>query len=86
MAHHGFLATGMRPFKTSSEILHYYREINNGFRLNDSQPMVLTHNDLIMRNVIVGRDGKLWLVDWEWTGFYPPYFEQIAMMSTAENE
>lgn len=48
--------------------------------------MVLTHNDLSMRNIIVGRGGKLWLVDWGWAGFYPPYFEHIAMMSTAEND
>jgi thiamine kinase-like enzyme len=39
-----------------------------------------------MRNILVGCDGKLWLVDWEWSGFYPPWFEYIAMMSAADND
>lgn len=32
-----------------------------------------------MRNIIVGDDGRLWLIDWAWAGFYPPWFEFVAM-------
>jgi hypothetical protein len=39
-----------------------------------------------MRNIIVGRDGKLWLVDWGWSGFYPPFCEYIATKSAAYND
>jgi thiamine kinase-like enzyme len=28
------------------------------------EPLVLTHQDLNVRNVIVGEDGRLWIVDW----------------------
>ncbi|KAH9911868.1 uncharacterized protein B0H18DRAFT_1057612 [Fomitopsis serialis] len=40
-----------------------------------------------MRNIIVGDDGRLWLVDWAWAGFYPPWFEYLAMkVQTAHEE
>lgn len=32
--------------------------------------LVLCHQDLNMRNIIVGDDGRLWQVDWTWAGFY----------------
>ena len=60
-----------------------------GTRFDDSyasQPLVLPDNDLSMRNMIVGRDGKLWLVDWERSGFYPPFCEFISMQNTAIND
>ncbi|KIM44985.1 hypothetical protein M413DRAFT_442946 [Hebeloma cylindrosporum] len=53
---------------------------------DDTQPLVLTHQDLNPRNFIVGDDGHLWLVDWAWSGFYPPWFEFVAMRRQAENE
>jgi thiamine kinase-like enzyme len=53
---------------------------------DDSQPMVLTHGDLSLHNIIMGNDGKMWLVDWEFSGFYLPWFEYIATMSAAEND
>ncbi|KAI0311357.1 kinase-like domain-containing protein, partial [Amylostereum chailletii] len=53
---------------------------------DDSQPLVLTHHDLNPRNVIVGDDGRLWLIDWGWSGFYPPWWEFVAMRRQAENE
>jgi thiamine kinase-like enzyme len=34
----------------------------------------------------VGRDGRLWLVDWEWSGFYPPFCELISVQSAAIND
>lgn len=55
-------------------------------RFDDSAPLVFTHQDLNMRNVIVGDDGRLWLIDWGWAGWYPPWFEYVAMKRQAENE
>ncbi|KAF9073046.1 kinase-like domain-containing protein, partial [Rhodocollybia butyracea] len=65
------------PFKSSKEIVTFFDRY--GTRAIDyTQPLVLTHGDLSMRNMIVGDDGKLWLVNWEWSAFYPPCFEYIA--------
>jgi hypothetical protein len=47
---------------------------------DDTRPLVFTHGDLSMRNIIFGRDGRIWLVDWDWSGFYPPWFEYVSMV------
>ena len=44
---------------------------------DDSQPLVLTHCDLNMRNILIGDDGKVYLLDWALSGFYPPWFEYV---------
>ncbi|OBZ78606.1 hypothetical protein A0H81_01008 [Grifola frondosa] len=53
---------------------------------DDSAPLVLTHQDINMRNILVSDDGRLWLIDWAWAGFYPPWFEFIAMKIQSDNE
>ena len=57
-----------------------------GERFDDSAPLVFTHQDLNPRNIIVGEDGRLWLIDWAWAGYYPPWFEYVTMRRQAENE
>jgi len=53
---------------------------------DNSEPLVLTHQDLNLRNVIVGEDGRLWIIDWAWAGYYPPWFEYVAMWEQNEDE
>ncbi|PPQ99469.1 hypothetical protein CVT26_014286 [Gymnopilus dilepis] len=48
--------------------------------------MVLTHMDINPRNILVGEDGRLWLIDWAWSGYYPTFFEFTSMCLQAENE
>ncbi|KAL6302961.1 kinase-like domain-containing protein [Sparassis latifolia] len=50
---------------------------------DDSEPLVFTHHDLSMRNFLVGADGRIWLIDFSLSGFYPPYFEYFGMCYTA---
>jgi hypothetical protein len=47
-------------------------------------PLVFTHNDLNMDNIIMGPDGTLWLIDFAFSGFYPRHFEYIAMECAAK--
>lgn len=47
--------------------------------MDDSEPLVLTHQDLNPRNIIVGDDGRLWLIDFGMAGFYPPWVEFVTM-------
>lgn len=42
---------------------------------------VLTHHDLAPRNMIVDPTGQLWLIDWDYAGFYPTSFEYAAMQN-----
>jgi hypothetical protein len=55
-------------------------------RLDDSlfsPPLVFTHNDLSMSNILLDNEGRLWLVDFEFAGFYPRWFEFVAMRFAA---
>ena len=43
--------------------------------------LVFTHHDLAPRNILVDAKGQLCILDWEFSGFYPVYFEYAAMMN-----
>ncbi|RDB28229.1 hypothetical protein Hypma_001429 [Hypsizygus marmoreus] len=78
------------PFQSSKELiagLNKRHRFGPGRQLEDSpEPMVLTHGDICARNVILGNDGKVWLVDWGMSGFYPQWCESIAMMAAADGD
>jgi thiamine kinase-like enzyme len=63
--------------------IHRARPLSEPF--DDSRPLVFTHGDLSMRNIIYGKDGRIWLVDLGMSGFYPRWFEYIAMVYAAED-
>lgn len=48
--------------------------------------MVLTHQDIAPRNLILDSEGKVWLVDWSWAGVYPLGFEQAVLREQARND
>lgn len=41
--------------------------------------LVFTHNDLNMWNLLLDDQHVLWVVDWGFSGFYPPWFEYLGM-------
>ena len=43
--------------------------------------LVFTHQDLAPRNLLVDSDNNLWIVDWEFSGWYPFYFESVSMQN-----
>ncbi|KEY74680.1 hypothetical protein S7711_05433 [Stachybotrys chartarum IBT 7711] len=43
------------------------------------QDMVLTHQDIAPRNLILDRNMNVWFVDWGCAGVYPRGFEQVAL-------
>ncbi|KAG6861015.1 hypothetical protein C0995_004868 [Termitomyces sp. Mi166 len=55
-------------------------------RFDDTEPLVLTHQDLNLRNIMVGEDGRLWMIDWAWSGYYPVWFEYVTMQIQNEYE
>lgn len=46
-----------------------------------TQSFVLTHHDLAPRNLLLDSFGQLWLLDWDYAGFYPIYFEYASMQN-----
>lgn len=42
---------------------------------------VFTHQDLAPRNLLVDGQGDLWLLDWQFSGWYPAYFEYVSMQN-----
>ena len=89
------------PFASYSELSSFFNELHQmamdaknlprddpsrNDLFDNSEPLVLTHQDLNLRNVIVGEDGRLWIVDWGWAGYYPPWFEYVAMRRQNEDE
>ncbi|EEP79738.1 predicted protein [Uncinocarpus reesii 1704] len=41
--------------------------------------LVLTHQDIALRNLILDPEGKVWLIDWGDAGIYPEGFEYAAI-------
>ncbi|TFK57707.1 hypothetical protein OE88DRAFT_1615841, partial [Heliocybe sulcata] len=74
------------PYNTWAEFCDELNSIcgKRGLGLfNPTEDLVLTHCDLTARNIVVGEDGRLWLVDWGMSGFYPAWYEYIGTMSAA---
>ena len=46
-------------------------------------PLVFAHNSLDMRHILLDDDGVLWIVGWNWAGFYPTWFEYVGMRLAA---
>lgn len=46
--------------------------------------IMLTHNDIVARNVMVKGDNVCAIVDWELAGFFPEYWEYCSAVSRAD--
>jgi hypothetical protein len=53
---------------------------------DDSMPLVFTHDDISPYNIRLGKDGTVWLTDWESGGAYPKWFEYANMMAYDDDE
>lgn len=46
-----------------------------------AKTLVLTRHDLAPRNLLLDPSGQLWLLDWDYAGFFPRYFEYKSMQN-----
>jgi thiamine kinase-like enzyme len=46
-----------------------------------SPEFVLTHEDISLRNLILDQHEQVWLIDWAYSGAYPPSFESAALLT-----
>ncbi|EPQ60153.1 hypothetical protein GLOTRDRAFT_67546 [Gloeophyllum trabeum ATCC 11539] len=81
---------GCGPFRSYRELSRWYQNrllVMQRFRkqglgvapFDSTAPLVFTHMDLHLRNLILGDDGQLWVIDWEEAGWYPSWFEAASM-------
>ncbi|OAA57517.1 Protein kinase-like domain protein [Niveomyces insectorum RCEF 264] len=61
--------------KTASQ----HRELPKHHHLSPASGLVFTHHDLAPRNILLHPSGDLWLLDWDYAGWYPVCFEFAAM-------
>ncbi|KAF8298249.1 hypothetical protein DL93DRAFT_2068050, partial [Clavulina sp. PMI_390] len=54
------------------------------FPVDLSAKFVFCHGDLSMNNILLDKNGVIWLIDYGCSGFYPPWFEYIGMLYPAE--
>ena len=60
-------------------ILKGYQDLQDAGPFPTPSRFVFTHLNLNPRNIILGDDGQVWLVDFGLSGFYPEWFEYTAM-------
>ncbi|KAK2877239.1 hypothetical protein FQN49_001314 [Arthroderma sp. PD_2] len=44
-------------------------------------PLTFSHQDLAPRNIMIDEKFRLWLLDWDESGWYPLYFEYVCMQN-----
>jgi len=77
---HDWLA---RPPKRMPSQTIFWHEITK--QLGNEYPVVFTHGDIAARNIIV-REGQIAaLLDWEFAGWYPVYWEYVFSMRGLDN-
>ncbi|GLA47077.1 hypothetical protein AnigIFM63604_000941 [Aspergillus niger] len=79
------------PFETTSEMEDWFNhklEICKAWRKAPQDipafkftELVITHQDISPRNIILDAEGHVWLVDWADAGAYPRVFESASLSS-----
>jgi aminoglycoside phosphotransferase (APT) family kinase protein len=88
----GYLCTeqGSGPFSSYSDFTSWYnhklevvqrvkRAPLDAERFDSSWPLVFTHGDINPGNIIMAEDGTLFLIDWNYSGFFPIWHEYSCM-------
>ncbi|PYH46736.1 uncharacterized protein BP01DRAFT_414697 [Aspergillus saccharolyticus JOP 1030-1] len=75
------LRRSLEPILTVDEFEDFLFTSNRAGGESPSPAIVFTHGDLRPENIVVDLKGNEWtitgLIDWEYSGFYPEYYEAI---------
>lgn len=83
-----------KPFETPNDLAEWYnrqQRANESDRrvspelpyFPDASPLVLTHADLHLENILYDETGRVWLIDWGHAGFLPRWFEYVTAVNIA---
>lgn len=88
-----FTAYGAGPFTSCKYIEDWFNDrllvchdfghasqTQSGWFSGQFDDLVMCHLDIHPRNLIVDGQGELWLLDWAFSGAYPPYFESASLL------
>ncbi|KAI0784494.1 hypothetical protein C8Q75DRAFT_894473 [Abortiporus biennis] len=45
----------------------------------ENWPLIFVHGDLNLGNIMLSKDGVLWIIDWATGGFFPPWLETVGI-------
>lgn len=91
-----FTSDGPQRFTSYSGLCTWYADrllwmqtiVRNEYAMKspafDRRPLAIVHQDLYLRNLLLGSDGQLWMIDWELEGVYPDWFEYANAQLYAE--
>jgi len=73
----------VQPPKRPEDQSMYWHQITT--QLGNEYPIVFTHGDIASRNILV-RDGRIVaLLDWEFAGWCPDYWEYVFALRSLDN-
>ncbi|GBE78759.1 kinase-like protein [Sparassis crispa] len=82
-----FTLYGAGPFATYEDLVCWlnWKLALSGAPTNrqftTDHPLVFTHQDMSLRNLILDDVNKLWVLDWDMAGWYPAYFDYTCIAS-----
>lgn len=72
------------PIDRNLELAVYFEKalsFNQAFAENERK--VPSHNDLVLENLLLDHRGRLWMIDWEYSGMSSPYWDIATLCNTA---
>ncbi|KAF1730833.1 hypothetical protein CRV24_008903 [Beauveria bassiana] len=73
----------VRPSKRVNSQSMYWHQIT--MQLSNDCPIVFTHGDIAARNIMVRNGHIVALLDWEFAGWYPEYWEYVFSLRGLDN-
>ena len=50
---------------------------------NRKMPLVPSHNDLVLENILIDVNGQIWIIDWEYSSMASPYWDLATLCNAA---
>ncbi|KAF8307440.1 hypothetical protein DL93DRAFT_128155 [Clavulina sp. PMI_390] len=69
---------------TTPDVIQEVSSDRTRFPVDTSAKFVFCHGDLSMNNILLDKNGVVWLLDYDCAGFYPEWFEYIGMLYPTE--
>ena len=75
------------PFQSLTHFQNWCEMVAmSGWRRYSAQPivgpkwkLVYAHGDLNMGNILLSKDNVLWIIDWQESGFFPPWYDGVVL-------